>query len=135
MRNRVAWEGISRGGLYVYNFAKKYPWRISCIYAEAPVCDIKSWPGGFGRGPGSLQDWQLVMKAYNFKDENEAKAYADNPVDNLEKLAAAKVPVLHMIGLNDSIVPPEENSFILINRCKTWRSGNSCTLHKGKTGS
>ncbi|MBK9392150.1 MAG: prolyl oligopeptidase family serine peptidase [Bacteroidetes bacterium] len=114
--NRVALEGISRGGLYVYNFAKKYPWRISCIYAEAPVCDIKSWPGGFGKGPGSLQDWQLVMKAYNFKDENEAKAYADNPVDNLEKLAAAKVPVLHMIGLNDSIVPPEENSFILINR-------------------
>ena len=34
--NRVALEGISRGGLYVYNFAKKYPFRVSCIYAEAP---------------------------------------------------------------------------------------------------
>jgi hypothetical protein len=114
--NRVALEGISRGGLYVYNFAKKYPWRISCIYAEAPVCDIKSWPGGFGKGPGSQQDWQLVMKAYHFSDESEAKAYHDNPVDNLDKLAAAKVPLLHMIGLTDSIVPPDENSFILTDR-------------------
>jgi sialidase-1 len=114
--NQVALEGISRGGLYVYNFAKKYPWRISCIYAEAPVCDIKSWPGGFGQGKGSRDDWQLVMKSYNFNDEAEAKAFKDNPIDNLDQLAAEKVPVLHMIGLNDKIVPPDENTFLLIER-------------------
>jgi sialidase-1 len=116
LENVVALEGISRGGLYVFNFAKKYPWRVSCIYAEAPVCDIKSWPGGFGKGKGSATDWQLVMKAYNFKDEAEAKAFSDNPVDNLERLADAKVPLLHMIGLNDEIVPPDENTFILVDR-------------------
>ncbi len=116
LEKRVALEGISRGGLYVYNFAKKFPWRISCIYAEAPVCDIKSWPGGFGKGKGSPSDWQLVLQSYGFKDDVEAKAFRDNPVDNLEGLALAKVPVLHMIGLNDEIVPPEENSYLLINR-------------------
>ena len=114
--DRVALEGISRGGLYVYNFAKKYPWRISCIYVEAPVCDFKSWPGGLGKGVGSPEDWKLILKMYGFKNNDEAKAYKDNPVDNLEKLAAAKVPVLHMIGLNDSVVPPDENSYILIDR-------------------
>jgi sialidase-1 len=114
--NQVALEGISRGGLYVYNFAKKYPWRISCIYAEAPVCDIKSWPGGFGKGKGSAEDWKLVMKAYNFKNEAEAKSFNDNPVDNLDKLAEAKVPILHMIGLEDKIVPPDENTFLLVDR-------------------
>jgi pimeloyl-ACP methyl ester carboxylesterase len=116
LENRVALEGISRGGLLVYNFAKKYPWRISCIYAEAPVCDFKSWPGGFGKGTGSPEDWKLILKAYGFRDDAEARSYGDNPVDNLEKLAAERVPVLHMIGLNDSIVPPGENSFILIDR-------------------
>jgi sialidase-1 len=114
--NRVALEGISRGGLYVYNFAKKYPYRISCIYAEAPVCDFKSWPGGRGIGKGSPQDWQLIMKYYGFRNDSEALVFKDNPVDNLERLAAARVPVLHMIGLNDSIVPPAENTFILIDR-------------------
>jgi sialidase-1 len=116
LENRVALEGISRGGLYVYNFAKKYPYRISCIYAEAPVCDFKSWPGGFGKGPGSPEDWKLILKAYGFRDDAEAKSYKDNPIENLEKLAADKVPLLHMIGLRDSIVPPDENSFVLINR-------------------
>lgn len=114
--NRAALEGISRGGLYVYNFAKRYPRRVSCIYAEAPVCDFKSWPGGFGQGQGSSADWQLILKAYGFKSNEEALSYNDNPVDNLDKLAAARVPVLHMIGLNDSVVPPDENTYVLTDR-------------------
>jgi sialidase-1 len=113
---KVALEGISRGGLYVYNFAKKYPWRISCIYGEAPVCDFKSWPGGFGTGKGSPNDWKLIKEAYGFKDDAEAKAYMNNPIDSLEKLAKAKVPILHMIGLNDEYAPPAENTYILVDR-------------------
>ena len=31
-------------------------------------------------------------------------------------LAAEKVPVLHMIGLKNEIVPPDENSLVLIDR-------------------
>ncbi|MDP4290720.1 MAG: SGNH/GDSL hydrolase family protein [Bacteroidota bacterium] len=113
---KVALEGISRGGLYVYNFAKKYPWRISCIYGEAPVCDFKSWPAGFGTGKGSPSDWTLLKTAYGFKDDAEAKAYRNNPVDSLDNLAKAKVPVLHMIGLNDAYAPPAENTYVLVDR-------------------
>lgn len=114
--SKVALEGISRGGLYVYNFAKKYPWRISCIYAEAPVCDFKTWPGGFTGGMRSEEDWVLVREMYGFRDDAEALAYQDNPIDNLDALAKAKVPILHMIGLHDAIVPPELNTLVLVDR-------------------
>lgn len=111
---RVALEGVSRGGLYVYNWAKRNPLKVACIYAEAPVCDFKSWPGGKGVGKGSPSDWQVLLKQYGFTEE-QAHAYKDNPIDNLDGLAAAGVPVLHAIGLNDKIVPNAENSFPLIN--------------------
>jgi len=113
---KVALEGVSRGGLYVFNFAKKYPERVACIYAEAPVCDFKSWPGGKGASEGDADSWNLIMKAYGFTSEKQALDYADNPIDNLEKLASAKVPLFFSIGLNDSIVPPAENTFILANK-------------------
>ena len=115
LNKKVALEGVSRGGLYVFNFAKKYPERIACINAEAPVCDFKSWPGGKGAGKGDADSWKLIQKAYNFKTEQEALDYKDNPIDNLDKLAAAKVPLLFQIGLHDSIVPPEENTYKLAN--------------------
>jgi sialidase-1 len=114
LAQHVALEGVSRGGLYIYNWAKRNPLHVSCIYAEAPVCDFKSWPGGKGVGKGSPSDWKGVLTNYALS-ESEALAYKNNPIDNLEGLAAAKVPILHAVGLNDLIVPNEENTFLLVN--------------------
>ncbi|MCK5210905.1 MAG: prolyl oligopeptidase family serine peptidase, partial [Cyclobacteriaceae bacterium] len=114
--SKVSLEGVSRGGLFVYNWAKQHPDKVNCIYAEAPVCDLKSWPGGFGNGKGADAEWEGMKKEYDFSSDEEAKAWKDNPIDNLEALAKAKVPVLHMIGLNDKIVPVDENTFSLIDR-------------------
>jgi pimeloyl-ACP methyl ester carboxylesterase/lysophospholipase L1-like esterase len=116
LQKKVALEGVSRGGLYVYNWAKQNPEKVSCIYAEAPVCDFKSWPAGFRKGMGSKSDWELLKKEYGFANDDEAQQYLNNPIDGLETLARAKVPVLHIIGLNDEIVPVEENTFPLINK-------------------
>lgn len=112
---KVALEGISRGGLYVYNWAKRNPLKVSCIYAEAPVCNTSSWPGGKGKGKGSPADWQLLQKHMNMSDSQLVASF-DDPIDNLELLAAVKVPVLHSIGLSDKIVPNDENSFLLMDK-------------------
>ncbi|WP_209331157.1 sialate O-acetylesterase [Lunatimonas salinarum] len=113
---KVSLEGVSRGGLFIYNWAKRNPEKVNAIYAEAPVSDFKSWPGGFGTGKGSEADWERLKSAYGFASDEEALAYPDNPMDNLEALALAKVPLLHMVGLNDEVVPPAENTFVLIDR-------------------
>ena len=107
---KVALEGVSRGGLYVYAWAKRNPLKVSCIYAEAPVCDVKSWP----LKHGSMEDWNTFLKSFNFTNE-QGLAFSDNPVDNLKGLAACKVPILHAISLEDEIVPNDENTFKLVD--------------------
>src|SRR5205823_5631460 len=42
---RTVLEGLSRGGLFAFNWAARHPDRVAAIYVDAPVCDIKSWPG------------------------------------------------------------------------------------------
>ena len=126
LHKKVALMGVSRGGLFVYNWAKKNPKKVACIYSEAPVCDFKSWPAGFGEGEGSAKDWEKLKEEYGFGSDAEAKLYADNPIDNLGVLAEAKIPIMHMIGLEDKIVPPDENTFPLID---TYiRLGGSATV-------
>jgi sialidase-1 len=115
LNQKVALEGVSRGRLFVFNFAKKWPERVSAIYAEAPVCDFKSWPGGKGSGPGDAASWKQLQEIYGFASEKEAIEFAANPIDDLEKLAKAKVPLYFSIGLHDSIVLPEENTYKLVN--------------------
>ena len=89
--SKAALEGMSRGGLIIYNWAAKNPDKVSCIYADAPVCDFKSWPGGKGRSEGSRGDWEKCLKAYGLSEE-QGMAYKMNPIDNLEPLAKAKNP-------------------------------------------
>ena len=134
LSQKPAMVGLSRGGLYVFNFAIANPQRVSCIYADAAVCDFKSWPGGkprgLGAGKGSDRDWKLVLERYGFKSDDEAIAYRGNPVDNLEPLAKAKVPLLHVFGDADDVVPWDENTKIVAERYE--KLGGSVTLIRKK---
>jgi lysophospholipase L1-like esterase/pimeloyl-ACP methyl ester carboxylesterase len=123
---KPALAGLSRGGLYVYNWAIANPEKVACIYADAPVCDFKSWPGGVGKGKRSERDWNLVLQNYGFKSDAEALAWKGNPVDNLAPLAAARVPILHVYGDADEVVPWEENTGLVSERYR--KLGGSMTL-------
>lgn len=132
LASKVALEGVSRGGLYIYGWAKRNPAKVSCIYAEAPVCDFTSWPGGKGSGKGSPDDWKKLLEVYGFTAQ-QALQYSDQPKDNLEALAAYKVPILHVIGLHDSIVPPAENTMVLVNNyIKAGGPATVIPMTKGK---
>ncbi len=113
---KVALVGLSRGGLYCYNWAAANPEKVACIFGDAPVCDFKSWPGGKGKGKGSKIDWQRVLDRYGFKSEAEALNYKKNPVDNLAPLARHRIPLLHVYGEADEVVPWDENTGLLASR-------------------
>lgn len=110
-----ALEAVSRGTIYVMSWAKRNPDKVSCIYAETPVYDLKSWPGAKGRSPGDAESWKQFKDIFHLS-EQQAIDFNDNPYDNLEGLAAFKVPVLNVIGINDTLAPREENTDIFIKR-------------------
>ena len=112
---RPALTTISRGGLITYNWAVAHPDRVACIYADIPVCDFKSWPGGKGSGPGDAGEWQRCLQVYGF-NEAQALSYTGNPVDNLAPLANAGVPLLHAVGDADRLVPFDENTGLVMAR-------------------
>jgi len=129
---RPVLEGMSRGGLIIYNWAAKNPDKVCCIYADAPVCDVKSWPGGKGAGPGDATCWAECLKAYGFTEEQALEAKC-NPIDNLEPLARAGVPLLHVVGDADEVVPVVENTAILEQRYKSL-GGSIQVIHKPGVG-
>ena len=112
---KPALEGMSRGGLIIYNWAAKNPDKVACLYGDAPVCDIRSWPGGKGTGKGTPRDWQKAMAAYGITEDN-ATEFKGSPIDNLSPLAKAKVPILHVVGDADKVVPVTENSDVVEKR-------------------
>lgn len=119
---RAGLIGLSRGALYCMAWAAAHPDKTLAVYLDNGVCDYKSWPGGkvkgLGTGAGSAAEWQKLLKAHGFKDDQEAIAAKVNPIDTLEPLAKARIPVLLVYGDSDRVVPHQENSEIIYERYK-----------------
>lgn len=120
---KVTLEGISRGGLFVVNWAKQNPDKVAAIYLDAPVCDVKSWPS-----KKQAELWQGFINEYQLNDK-EADNFKGNAIDNLETIAKAGIPILSVCGDADKVVPYAENSAIL-RRNLMKLGGNMRTILK-----
>jgi len=96
----------SRGGLMLYNWAAEHPESVACIAGIYTVCNIESYPG-----------IEKAAPAYGMTaDELRANLTDHNPLSRLESLAKVKVPIYHVHGDSDTVVPIEANAGELVNR-------------------
>jgi len=131
MSRKPALVAVSRGGLFAYRWAALNPKCVACIYGDVPVCDFRSWPLGQGSGIGHEQTWQNLLREYALTHE-QALMYDKNPIDVLAPIAEQKIPLLHLVSLNDRIVPADENTFVLAKRYR--KLGGSIAIVAVKDG-
>ena len=106
---KVTLEGFSRGGLFAFNWGAKNPDKVACIYVDAPVCDVFSWPGKHS------ELWNDLLKEWELKEEDMDR-FKGNPTDNLAPLARAGIPVISVCGDSDRTVPYEKNMKVVAER-------------------
>ncbi|MCS2420376.1 GDSL-type esterase/lipase family protein [Bacteroides fragilis] len=109
---KVTLEGFSRGGLFAYNWATDHPDKVACIYVDAPVCNVFSWPG---RSPENAGLWKGLLEEWGLADD-QMNSFSGNPIDRLKPLADAGIPVICVCGDSDKVVPFSENSAIVRQR-------------------
>lgn len=107
---KVTLEGFSRGGLFAFNWAAQNTDKVACIYVDAPVCNVFSWPG---RKNATL--WNDLLKEWNLTDA-EMEHFKGNPIDNLAPIAAAGIPIISVCGNSDQTVPYKENMDVVRSR-------------------
>ena len=112
---KMALEGMSRGGLIIYNWAARNPKKVACIYADAPVMDIKQWPMSL---PQNGEDTRKMLAAYGFANESEALQWHGNPLDHAEKMAKARIPILHVVGDADVGVKYKYNTKVFEDKMR-----------------
>jgi pimeloyl-ACP methyl ester carboxylesterase len=108
--------GISRGGLYVNAWARLHPDRVSVLYLDNGVCDIRSWPGGFqlqAKGAGSAKDWALYKTEFGYASDEEALAKSVRPADGLGAAVQAGVLLISVHGTADKVVPEVDNAGVV----------------------
>jgi pimeloyl-ACP methyl ester carboxylesterase len=118
----LSMASMSRETLALFRWASENPEKVESIYVDNGVCNVHSWPGGKLvpgsnlNGDGNAKSWKLLKKTYGFSSDEEALAAKVSPIDLLEPLARAGVPILMRCGTKDTTVPYEENGAIMKER-------------------
>ena len=100
----------SRGGMMLYNWAVEHPHDIDCIVGIYPVTNLAGWPDLGG---------EKILKAYGMSEAELRKHLGkNNPIDRLAPLARAHVPILHLHGDADKVVPLDQNTTEFARRYK-----------------
>ena len=126
---KMALEGMSRGGLIIYNWAAKNADKVACIYADAPVMDIKQWP----MISGSADEKKRMLEAYGFQNDDEARAWKANPVDHARAISKGRFPILHVVGDSDEGVTYRNNTKIFEEQMRDLGTPIQ-VIHKPATG-
>lgn len=124
---KVTLEGFSRGGLFAYNWAADHPDKVACIYVDAPVCNVFSWPG---RSPENAGLWKGLLEEWGLTDD-QMNSFSGNPIDRLKPLADARIPVICVCGDSDKVVPFSENSAIVRQRYTAMGAPSELILKPG----
>lgn len=108
--------GQSRGGLMHYNWAVEHPDRVRCIGTIYPVCDVYQ-----------AQRIANIPAAYGLTLEQlEQQRALHNPVDRIAPLAGARIPIFHIHGDVDVVVPLDTHSEPLVRNYRA--SGGAAEL-------
>ena len=112
----------SRGGLMLYAWAIEHPQQVAAIAGIYPVCDLRSYPG-VDRACAAFE-----MSAGALRDSLDAH----NPIARVHSLAAADVPIHHIHGDADRVVPLEANSAALRRRYEALGGVMSLEIPNGR---
>jgi pimeloyl-ACP methyl ester carboxylesterase len=106
----------------LYNWAVEHPASVACIAGIYPVCNLSSYPG-----------INNACGAYGMtEDQLNANLGENNPIDRLGPLAKAHVPIYHLHGDSDTVVPLEKNSGELAQRYRQLGGVMTLNVIKGQ---
>ena len=135
---KLSMASMSRETLALFSWASSNPEKVESIYVDNGVCNLKSWPGGKlvpgsdSKGSGDANSWELLKKTYGFTSDEEALAAKVSPIDLLEPLAEAGVPILMGCATKDATVPYEENGAIMKERYEKLGGSIQIILKEGQ---
>lgn len=111
-------EGMSRGGIYIYNWAAANPNKVACTYADNALLDLKYWP-----------DLAILKKDFNLKSAAEIGSLKASPIDKVDQIVKGNFPMLHLSADDDEAVDPSKNTLLFEQKVKAL-GGSITIIHK-----
>ena len=129
---KAAFEGMSRGAVYVYNWAAENPERVACVYVDNPLLDLMWWPARqIKSGDGNKSEWEIFKKDYHFSNDADALKSRVSPIDKVPQIVKGGYPMLHVCGDADEDVPMSLNTTPFVQKVRQFHGNITVIIKPG----
>lgn len=136
---KAALTGMSYGGLFSWRWAQEHPETVAVIYADCPVCDLAFMAGRTEQNTSAelleicRSEGAKNMAAYGAATPEELRNHPLSPLNNYNRIAEKKIPILVLRGGQDQTVLPKENIDIF-EKCLKNAGGNIMVINRDAYG-
>lgn len=113
LARKAVMEGMSRGGVYVFNWAAVNPAKVAAVYVDNPLLNMPGWTEAFLLNPAKKNAMFDAFKTdYNLSTADEIRNFKNSPVDKVKEIAKGKYPILILCADADEEVSPQQNTLL-----------------------
>jgi lysophospholipase L1-like esterase/pimeloyl-ACP methyl ester carboxylesterase len=111
LNRKVVLEGMSRGGVYVFNWAAANPDKVAAVYVDNPLLDMKAMyygPDGKERPENEItkgikENWGV--------DRSQIEQFNESPIDKIDAIVKGNYPILILCAELDEAAVNSQNAF------------------------
>jgi lysophospholipase L1-like esterase/dienelactone hydrolase len=111
LNQRAVLEGMSRGGVYAFNWAAANPDKVAAVYVDNPLLDMKSlYYGPDGKEKPENEMTKGVAENWGV-GRSEIKQFSESPIDKIDAIVSGAYPILILCAELDEAVANSQNVF------------------------
>jgi alpha-L-fucosidase 2 len=111
LNRKAVLEGMSRGGVYVFNWAAANPDKVAGVYVDNPLLDCRAmFVGPDGKAKPDNEVSIGIMKSYGVTREQMVN-FKESPIDKVDRIVAGHYPILILCAELDQAAVNSQNAF------------------------
>lgn len=130
LNKKAVLEGMSRGAVYVLNWAAANPDKVAAVYVDNPLLDIKAMYYGPNGEEKPENEITIGMKENWGVDRSQIKTFNESPIDKVSQIVKGNYPILILCAELDVAAVNSQNTFPFEKKIK--EKGGSITVIEKK---
>ncbi|MDR2472757.1 MAG: GDSL-type esterase/lipase family protein [Tannerella sp.] len=111
LNQRVVMEGMSRGGVYVFNWAAANPDKVAAVYVDNPLLDMKAmYYGPDGKEKPENEITKGIRENYGV-ERQDINNFRESPIDKIGDIVKGHYPILILCAELDNAAVNSQNAF------------------------
>jgi lysophospholipase L1-like esterase/dienelactone hydrolase len=129
LNKKVVLEGMSRGGVYVFNWAAANPDKVAAVYVDNPLLDMKAMYFGSDGTPKPENEITVGIRENYGVTREHLKHFNESPMDKINAIVSGKYPILILCAEKDEAAVNSQNTFPFADKIRS-KGGDITVIEK-----